>query len=94
MKKMEELKNKFIAFLKEIKKELKDRRTILIFICVVIIMYIPVWGGYLLYWIFKWKWCIGMATMYAIFWAGPFTPFFPLCIAITFFIKKFWEGKK
>lgn len=29
-----------------------------------------------------------MATAYLAFWAGPFTPFFPMCIAITLGIRR------
>ena len=35
-----------------------------------------------------------MATVVLTFWAGPFTPFFPLAIAITLFIKKIMKFKK
>ena len=50
--------------------------------------------GYLLYYIFKWNWCIVMGAVTFAFWFGPFTPFFPLCIAITLFIKKIMQVKK
>lgn len=66
----------------------KDRRTVVLFICVVIVVYSPVWGGYLLYAIFGWKWCAALASACVAFWAGPFTPFFPLCIGVTLSIKK------
>ena len=85
---MGKIKEKSRNFIKWIKNECKDWKTIVIFICVAIIVYSPTWVGYILYWIFKWKWCMVMATTSLMFWAGPFTPFFPLCIAITFFIKK------
>ena len=58
---------------------------------VVALMYTPVWGGYLLHILFGIKWGSVVATAYMAFWAGPFTPFFPLCIAITFAIKKLLE---
>lgn len=57
-------------------------------------MYTPVWGGYLLHLIFGIKWGSVVATAYLAFWAGPFTPYFPLCIAITFGIKKIIEKIK
>ncbi len=71
-----------------IKEECRDWRTFVILICVIIILYIPVWGGYLLYFIFKWNWGLAMANFVVAFWLGPFTPFFPLAIAITLVIKK------
>jgi len=79
---------KFKNFCKGIWDEVKDVKTLILFIIVVIIAYSPVWVGYILYFIFKWKWCLIMATAYLAFWAGPFTPFFPLCIAATLFIKR------
>ena len=58
-----------------IKEECRDWRTFVILICVIIILYIPVWGGYLLYFIFKWNWGLAMANFVVAFWLGPFTPF-------------------
>lgn len=57
-------------------------------------MYSPVWGGYLLHWLFDIKEASVVATAYLAFWAGPFTPFFPMCIAITLGIKRFFEKLK
>lgn len=92
MEKMKELfiklKNKFIKFCKWVWQECKDWHTVVIFAVVVVVMYSPVWGGYLCHALFGWKWCSVMATAYLAFWAGPFTPFFPLCIAITLGIRK------
>lgn len=65
-----------------------------IFAIVVFFMYTPVWGGYLLHLIFKIKWGSVIATAYLAFWAGPFTPYFPLCIAITLGIKRLFDKKK
>ena len=79
---------KAIRFLTRIKAECGNRETVILFALVVAVMYCPVWGGYLLYAIFRWKWCFAMASAYLAFWAGPFTPFFPLCIAITLFLKR------
>ena len=81
------MKDKAIRFLKKIKEECGNRETVILFALVVAVMYCPVWGGYLLYAIFRWKWCFAMASAYLVFWAGPFTPFFPLCIAIMLFLK-------
>lgn len=95
MKKLfEKLKNKFINFCKWVWNECKDWRTLLLFGIVVVLMYTPVWLGYILYFVFKSKWAMGIASAYLVFWAGPFTPYFPLCIAITFGIKKIIEKIK
>ncbi len=64
------------------------------FVIVVAVMYIPVWVGYLLHILFNIKWGSVVATAYIAFWAGPFTPFFPLCITITLGIKKMFENRK
>lgn len=75
-------------FLHWIWGECKDRNTLFLLLAVVFIMYTPAWGGYLLHAIFGWGWCSVAATAYILFWAGPFTPYFPVCIAITLSIKK------
>jgi len=85
---MKKLKRFFLS----IWQECKDIKTFLLFLIVVAAVYSPVWIGYLLYWIFRWNWCLAAATLVLAFWAGPFTPFFPICIAITLAIKKL--GKK
>ena len=90
----EKIINKFINFCKWVWKECKDWHTLVLFIIVVIVMYTPVWGGYLLYFLFKSKWAMGVASTYLVFWAGPFTPYFPLCIAITLGIKKLFDKFK
>lgn len=82
------VKEKSIDIFIWLKEECKDWKTFLILICVIIVLHIPVWGGYLLYFLFKWNWCLAMANFLIVFWMGPFTPFFPLAIAITLSIKK------
>lgn len=97
MKTFEKIKTKFINFCKWIWNECKDWHTLVLLIIVVVLMYTPVWGGYLLHILFGVKWGSVVATAYLAFWAGPFTPYFPLCIAITFGIKRLIEkikGKK
>ncbi|MGN1328541.1 MAG: hypothetical protein ACI4V4_02465 [Eubacterium sp.] len=87
------MKDKFVNFCKWIWSECKDWHTLVLLLIVVFIMYAPVWGGYLLHILFKIKWGSVVATTYLAFWAGPFTPYFPLCIAITFGIKKIFEKR-
>lgn len=69
-------------------QECKDLRTLVLLGIVIVAMYSPVWGGYLMHFLFGWKWGSVMATAVLLFWAGPMTPFFPLCVAITLAIKK------
>ena len=90
----EKLKNKFINFCKWVWSECKDWHTLALFAIVVVLMYAPVWLGYILYFVFKSKWAMGVASAYLLFWAGPFTPYFPLCIAITLSLKKLIEKIK
>lgn len=90
----EKLKNKFINFCKWVWSECKDWHTLLLFAIVVVLMYAPVLLGYILYFVFKSKWAMGVASAYLVFWAGPFTPYFPLCIAITLSLKKLIEKIK
>ena len=87
---MDKIKNMF----RWIWNECKDIHTLLIFICVIIVVYSPVWGGFLLHFLFKWKWCLAVSTACFTFWAGPFTPFFPICMGITLSIKKFMQRRK
>ena len=75
-------------FCKWIWRECKDKNTLLLFIGVVVVMYLPVWGGYLLHAMFGWAWCSAVASAYLLFWASPFTPFFPVCLGIALSIKK------
>jgi len=91
--KKKSIKNRIKKFVKKIWLECKDRRTLTIFFIVVIVMYSPVWVDYLLYFIFDYKVFLVVATACLAFWAGPGTPFFPLCIAITLGIKKIIERK-
>ncbi len=71
--------------------ECRDVRTAALLLTVMAVMYFPVWGGYLLHALFGWKTGSVIASACLLFWAGPFTPFFPLCIGITFAIKRQME---
>ncbi len=82
------------AFFRWILDECRDWRTVVLLIAVVVAVYSPVWVGYLLKLIFGWQWAAVMATAVLVFWAGPFTPFFPVCVALTLAIKKWWEKRK
>ncbi len=75
-------------FFKWLWQQLKDWRTLIIFIIVLLVMYFPAYGFYIFSVIFENGWFAAAATAYMAFWAGPFTPFFPLCIAITLAIKR------
>ena len=71
--------------------ECRDVRTAALLLAVMAVMYFPVWGGYLLHALFGWTTGSVIASACLIFWAGPFTPFFPLCVGITLAIKRQME---
>lgn len=91
--KIKSLWEKFRKFILYLKNECRDWRTLVLFVIVMAVVYSPVWLCYLLYFLFDFKWALIAATSVLAFWAGPFTPFFPLCIAITLGIKRFFTGK-
>lgn len=76
---------------KRLRINLKDIKTLVIFIIVFLVLSSEVWVFYLLGFIFSdtdfGKRCLGIGSACWLFWLGPFTPFLPLCIAITFGIK-------
>ncbi len=86
-------KEKTIKFLKWIWQECKDWHTVVLLLAVITVVYSPVWLGYILFWVFDWSWAGIVATAMLAFWAGPFSPFFVLCISITLGIKRLFEKK-
>ena len=74
--------------------ECRDWRTVLLLLAVAAFVYSPVWVGYLLHLLFDWHWALVMATAVLVFWVGPFTPFIPICVALTLAIKKWHELRK
>ena len=71
---------------------IRDWRTFVIFVIVFLVVSIEVWLPYLLGVIF-WNnesfriTMISVGSACWLFWLGPFTPFLPLCIFLTFIIK-------
>ncbi len=84
---------KFINFWKWIWKECRDWRTLIVFIIVWLILMSPMIVGYILYFVTKNEWHLTYATAWILFWAGPFTPTIPICLAVTFAIKKIKEKR-
>lgn len=66
-----------------LKRNLTDRTTRWVFIIVYLIMSFPVWGFYLLGFIFQNKWLLGIASTILAIILGPGTPFLPLCLGIS-----------
>ena len=88
------LKDKGIEFLKWVWKEVKDWRTLVLLAVVCVVVSLPVWGCYLLGYIFKWEWAFWVATAMWGFWMLPGAPFWALSISITLAIKKIYQKKK
>lgn len=88
------MKKRFKEFLISIWAQLKDKTNLIIFACVLVVVYAPTWLIGLLGLIFQNLGMIAFAGVYAAFWAGPFTPFFPVVIAITFAIRKIFDKIK
>ena len=91
---IKKLKDRFINFCRWIWQECKDIKTFILLLGVIAVVYSPVWGGFALYAVFGWSWASIVASTCLVFWAGPFTPFFPICIAITLAIKRWSERRK
>ncbi len=86
--------NKLLKLIKWIWTECRDYRTLIIFIIVWLIVMSPMFVGYILYFITNNKWHLTYANGWILFWAGPLTPAIPLCLTITFSIKKLINKKK
>lgn len=90
-KKLRRLKRKLIRFIMWILRECKNWQTVLLLLIVAAIIQLPTWGGFLLYFIFGWQWALAVGTIAAIFWAGPFSPFWVLAVTVTLAIKRMFE---
>lgn len=69
-------------------KQLKDKKNIIIFIITVFVLSSEVWFSFLMAALTKNKWWWGVGSACWAFWLAPFTPFIPLCIAITIGVRK------
>ncbi len=89
---MKNLFNKIIRkaldFLRWVWGECRDWRTFLLLAIVCITIGTPVWGGYILFFLFGWKWAFAMATAALAFWWIPGVPFFTVSVTVTLAIKK------
>ena len=83
--------NKAKDFLLWVWHECKDWKTLVLLGIVCLVVGLPVWGGYLLFLIFHWKWVFWVASICWAFWMLPGAPFFALCVSITLIIKKIYE---
>ena len=83
-----------MRLLRRIASTLKDWRNWIIFAAVYAVMTSPTWVGWLLYFITGNAWHLTYSTAYMAFWALPLTPLIPLCLAITFALRKLFKRKK
>lgn len=81
-------RDKIKSGLKRLFNTLKDKTNILIFVIVFLVLSSEVWCSYLIGLITGNAWWFGIASVCWLFWLGPFTPFLPLCLAITFAVRK------
>ena len=78
-------------FFAKLFNSLKDKTNIIIFIIVFLVLSSEVWVMYLLYFITNNAWFLWIGSACWAFWLAPFTPFLPLCIAITFGVRKLYN---
>lgn len=91
---MKKLWSKFLNLLKALFKQLKDRTNIIIFIIVFLVLSCEVWVPVILGIVTGNGWWYGIAATCWAFWLAPFTPFLPLCIALTFAVRKVIDAIK
>lgn len=91
---MKRLRKKFLSLLKAIIKQLKDKTNIIIFIVVFLVLSSEVWVPILLGIITQNAWWYGVGATCWAFWLAPFTPFLPLCLGITFAVRKAYDALK
>lgn len=66
---------------------IRDFRTFIIFGIVFLVISCEVWVPYIIYFITKDIWWVGIGTACWTFWALPGTPFLVICITLTIIIK-------
>lgn len=87
---MKKIKQKIINFFKWIWTEIKDWHNIIILLIVAPVFFalcvLPVTVG--LFFVDYKIHIITACSIVTAFWVGPFTPFWPICIAITLTLRK------
>ena len=82
------MKDKIKNGIKKVLNTLKDKTNLIIFLITFLVLSSEVWAMYLLYIITGNAWFFGIASACWAFWLAPFTPFIPICISVTFAIRK------
>lgn len=73
---------------------IRDWRTVIIFLVVMLVVGSEVWIPLLLGIILDNGWLLGVAAACEAFWLAPFTPFLPLCVLITIGIKEVYNKRR
>ena len=81
-------------FFAKLFNSLKDKTNIIIFIVVFLVLSCEVWVPIILGIVTQNAWWYGIAATCWAFWLAPFTPFLPLCIALTFAVRKAYDALK
>lgn len=68
-------------------QNIQDWRTAVIFVICFLVISSEVWVPYLIYFITKNAWWLGIGSACWLFWLGPGTPFMLLCVACTAGVK-------
>ncbi len=87
------VKEGILNFLKWLWMECKDWHTLVLFVVVCLTLSFPIWLGYILGFIFKWKWAFWVSSLIWGIWMLPGAPFFALSISITLGLKRLYEKK-
>lgn len=77
-----------------VSKQLKDWKNWIIFIVVMLVVGSEVWIPGLIGVLTGNAWWYGVAAVCWAFWLAPFTPFLPLCLAVTFAVRKIFDKIK
>lgn len=80
---MRHLWNKLKAFWRWLWHQLRDWHNLVIFAATAAVLSCEVWIPYVVWAITGNKWWLAVGSVCWAFWLAPFTPFVPLCIAIT-----------
>lgn len=80
-----------VRFYKWLWGELKDWRTLVLFIIVFLAVSCEIWVPALLSIITRNGWWLTVSGTCLAFWLGPFTPFWGICVGITLGIKALWK---
>ena len=82
------MKDKIKNGIKAVLRQLKDKTNIIIFIIVFFVVSCEVWVPYIIGIITGNAWWFGIGSACWAFWLAPFTPFIPICLALTFLVRK------